>query len=270
MRRVWLILLSTVVPLAVHCEDRPLQPGGMVMRNFTVNDAPCRYEHDSSVGKVLQIVSVVSDPAKPSRARSTAIVELRNNSAKTITAYIFNRTFIQGGKTTYYGTSGADLVYEMALAKASQEQVSPNSTFPPGGVVHEEISGGIGHGQFEVYPCMVAFEDGTFIGPRSEFELLVQMRAGSAKEFAALVADLKSAQGSSDPKTFLADRAKHIKRTSTGRLAEEPYSYLQVVASSLSASGNTPLDRKTITEHISGLQAEQEMLVQQSTFGKTK
>jgi len=44
----------------------------------------------------------------------------------------------------------------------------------------------------------------------------------------------------------------------------------RIVASGLSQSGNTPLDRKTLTDHMSSLQAQQEMLVEQSTFNKTE
>jgi hypothetical protein len=53
---------------------------------------------------------------------------------------------------------------------------------------------------------------------------------------------------------------------SKGRSDEEPYRYLEIVASALSESGNTPIDGKTVSEHVSALEAEQEMLVEQSTL----
>src|SRR5258706_2791692 len=106
MRRAWLILLGAVVAMTVPAQDHQSATGGIVMRDFTVNDAPCGYKHDISVEKVLQSVRVVIDPANPSRASSAATLELRNNSAKTITAYIFNHTFTHGGKTDFHGTSG--------------------------------------------------------------------------------------------------------------------------------------------------------------------
>jgi hypothetical protein len=265
MRRAWLILLGAALPVTAQAQDQP-PPTGIASRDFSISDSPCKYEHDGSVEKSMQMVRVVVDSAKPTRA---ATLELRNNSAKSITAYVFNYASTHGGKTDYYGGRGADLVYEMAIAKSSQ-QALPNSAFPPGGVVEQEINAGREHGQFEVYPCMVAFDDGTFIGPPSMVQLLMQMRADSAKALGGLVADLKSARDSSNPKTFLTNRAQQVKRTSKGRSGEELYRYLEIVASGLSSSGNTPLDRKTITAHVSALQAQQEMLVKQSTFRKTE
>jgi len=157
----------------------------------------------------------------------------------------------------------------MAIAKSSQ-QALPNSTFPPGGVVEQEVNVSRGPGQFQVYPCMVAFDDRTFVGPPSVVKFLMQMRADSAKAFGALVADLKSARDSADPKIFLTNRAQEVKRTSKGRSGEEPYRYLEIVASGLSSSGNTALDRKTITDQVSALQAQQEMLIKHSTFARRK
>ncbi|SRR5713226_3975281 len=264
MRRAWLILLSAALPLMAQTQVQPL-PTGIANRDFSITDSPCKYEHDRLVEKGMQLARVVIDSAKPTRAT----LELRNNSAKSITAYVFNYTFTHGGKTDYYDGRGADLIYEMAIAKNSQ-QVLPNSSFPPGGVVEQGVKGGRGHGQFEVYPCMVAFDDGTFIGPPLLVKFLTQMRSDSAKAFSALVADLKSARDSAAPKAFLTNRARQVKRTSKGRLGEEPYRYLEIVASGLSSNGNTPLDRKTITDHVSALQGQQEMLVQQSTFRKTE
>lgn len=266
MRRAWLILIGAALPLMAQAQGQPW-PTGIAKRGFSITDSPCKYEHDSSVEKGMQMMRVVIDSANPTRAAT--LVELRNNSAKPITAYVFNYTFTHGGKTDYYDGHGADLVYEMAIAKSSH-QALPNSTFPPGGVVEQEIKGGRQHGKFEVYPCMVAFDDGTFIGPPSLVKFLMQMRADSAKAFGALVADLKSARDSADPKAFLTNRAQQVKRTSKGRPSEEPYRYLEIVASGLSSSGNTPLDRKTITDHVSALLAQQEMLVKQSTFRKTE
>lgn len=260
MRQACLILLCAVVAVAIPAQDHQ-SPTGIVIRDFTITDSPCGYKHDSSVEKVLQTLRVVIDTANPSRPRSVAALELRNNSAKTITAYVFNYTFTHGGKTDYYGTHGADLVYEMAMVKGSPEQTLPNSNLAPGIVIKQEISGGRGHGQFEVFPCMVAFEDGTFIGPPSLSKFLMHMRADNAKALGALIADLKIARDSVDPKTFLTNRAKQIKRISRGRSDEEPYHYLEIVASGLSPSGNTPQDRKIITDHVSALQAQQEMLV---------
>jgi hypothetical protein len=177
---------------------------------------------------------------------------------------VFNYTLARGGKIDYYDGHGADLIYEMAIAKSSQGQALPNSTFPPGGVIKQEIDGGRGLGQFEVYPCMVAFDDGTFLGPPFLFTFLMQMRADNAKGFGAIITDLKSARDSADPKTFLNDRVKRVRKS--GRSAEERYRYLEIVASALSPSGNTPLDKKTIVDFISGLEAEEEMLASHSTI----
>ena len=264
MLRAWLIFLSAALHVTAHAQDQP--PTGISIRDFFISDSPCRYEHDSSVEKSMQMVRVVVDSAKPTRA---ATLELRNNSAKSITAYVFNYAFTHGGITDYHDGRGADLVYEMAIAKSS-EQALPNSAFPPGGVFEQEVNGGREHGQFEMYPCMVLFDDGTYIGPPSPVQILMQLRSDSAKALGSLVADLKSARDSSNPKTFLKNRAQQVKRTSKGRPSEEPYRYLEIVASGLSSSGNTPLDRKAITDHVSTLQAQQEMLVKQSTFRKTE
>src|SRR5262249_41872522 len=197
--------------------------------------------------------------AEPPGASSIASFELRNNSAKTITAYVFNHTFTHGGKTDYYAGTGTDLVSEMAIAKSSPEQTLSNSTFTPAGVVKQEIRGGGRDGQFEVFPCLVVFDDGTFVGPSSLWKILRKARANHAKAIGALVADLKLAQDSADPKTLLTNRAKQVKKISKGRSDEEPYRYLEIVASALSQTGNTPLDRKTLTDHLSALQAQQEM-----------
>lgn len=114
---------------------------------------------------------------------------------------------------------------------------------------------------------MVAFDDGTFIGPPFLFTFLIQMRADNAKTFGAIITDLKSARDSADPKTFLNDWVKRV-RKSGGRSAEERYRYLEIVASALSPSGNAPLDKKTIIDFISGLETEEEMLARQSTIRK--
>ena len=265
MRRAWLILLGSALSVTALAQDQPPLTG-IAIRDWSITDSLCKYEHDSSVEKGMQMVRVVIDSAKSTRV---ATLELRNKSAKSITAYVFSYTFTQGGKTDYYDGRGADLVYEMAIAKSSQQPL-PNSTFPPGGVIEQGINGGKGHGQFEVYPCMVAFDDGTFIGPASLVKFLMQMLADNAKAIGALVADLKSARDSADPKTFLTNRAQQVKRTSKGRSGEEPYRYLEIVASGLSSSGNTTLDRKTITDHVSALQAQQEILIKQSTSRKTE
>ncbi len=255
--------------MTVTAQDHQ-SPTGIVIRDFSITDSPCGYKHDSSVEKVLQTERVAINTANPSPARSVATLELRNKSAKTITAYVFNYTFSDSGKTDYYGALGEDLVYEMAMVKSSHEGTLPNSTLPPGGVVKQEIRGGRGHGQFEVYPCMIAFEDGTFIGPPSLSKFLTHMRADNAKAFGALIDDLKLARDSIDPKTFLTNRAKQIKRISTGRSGEEPYRYLEIVASELSLSRNAPPNRQIITDLVSALQTQREMLVEQSNLGKTE
>ena len=269
MRFAALILLAGAVAVAASAQDHQSLTG-IEIREFSISDSPCGYTHDSAVEKALQTVRVLPNTVKQSRDSPVATFELRNNSAKTITAYIINYTFTHGGKTDYYGALGTDLVYEMAMVRGSGDQILPNSTFPPGGIMKQEIRGGGRHGQFEVFPCVVAFEDGTFIGPPWLSKFLMDMRADNAKAFGALISDLKLARDSVDAKTFLINRAKQIKRISKGSSDEEPYRYLEIVASGLSPSGNTPLDRKTITGYISGLQAQQEMLVEQSTFGKTK
>ncbi len=269
MRHAWLILLCAAVAATVPAQDYQ-SPTGIVIRDFSITDSPCGYKHDSSVEKVLQTVRVVTNTAKPSRANSVATLELRNNSGKTMTAYVFNYTLTHGGKTDYYGALGTDLVYEMAMVRGSGEQSLPNSSLPPGGVLKQEIRGSGREGQFAVFPCMVSFEDGTFIGPRSLSKFLMHMRANNAKAFGALIDDLKLARDSVDPRTFLTNRAKQIKRISKGRSDEEPYRYLEIVASGLSPSGNIPLDRKIITDHVSALQVQREMLVEQSNLGKTE
>jgi len=269
MRQMWRILLGAALPVVVLAQDQQ-PPVGIVIREFSITDSPCGFKHDSSVEKAVQAMRVVVNTGKHTGATPSATLELRNNSVKTITAYIFNYTFTHAGKTDYYSGHGADLVYEMAFSKGGPEQTLPNSIFPPGGALTEKIYGGRGRGEFDVYPCMVAFDDGTFIGPPFLMKALMGMRADNAKAFGALVVDLKSARDSADPKTFLTNRAKQIKRITRGRSGEEPYRYLEIVASSLSPSGSTPLDKKTITAHISALKAQQETLVRQSKFTKTE
>ena len=258
MRLAWLILLSVAPPLMAQTHLQPLRTG-IANREFSITDSPCKYEPDRLVEKSMQLARVIINSAESAQAT----LELRNTSAKSITAYVFNYTFAHGGKTDYYDGRGADLIYEIASAKNTQ-QVLPS--FPPGGVVEQDVKGGSGHGQFQVYPCMVLFDDGTFIGPPVLVKFLTQMRLDTAKGFGALVADLKSARDSADPRAFLTRRAQQVKRASNGRLGEEPYRYLEIVASSLSSNGNTSLDRKSISDHISALQAQRETLVQQSRF----
>jgi hypothetical protein len=259
---------STLPPNAPRRDQQ--SPTGIVVRDFSVTDSPCRYKHDGAVEEAIQSVRIVTGATKPSRDGQVSLLELHNNSAKTITAYVLNYTFAHDGKTDYYDGRGADLVYEMAVSRHSGEQDVASSNFLPGVVIKQEISGPRGHGQFEVFPCMVAFEDGTFIGPRSLWEFLVQMRAENAKALNALIADLRSAHDSSDPKTFLAIRAKQLKEMSKGTSGDEPYRFLEIVASGLSASGNTLIDRRAIAKSISALEAEQEFLTRQSSFGKTE
>src|SRR6267154_678751 len=261
MRRAWLSALAATLPPTALAQDQQ-SPPGIVIRDFSVTDSPCRYKHDGAVEEALQTVRIVTNAAKSSPDGQVATVELRNKAAKTITAYVLNYTFAHNGKTDYYDGHGVDLVYEMAVSKQNPEQ----TTFLPGVVIKQEIAGQRGHGQFEVFPCMVGFEDGTFTGPHSLWEFLVQMRGENAKAFSALVADLQSAHDASDPKTFLVNRAKQVKKTSRGTSGDEPYRYLEIVASGLSLSGNTLLDRKAIADSISALQAEQEFLVKQSSW----
>ena len=269
MRHVWLILLGGAVAGTAFAQDRQ-SPTGIVIRDFSISDSQCGYAHDSAVEKALQTVRVLPTTVKQSRDSPVATFELRNNSAKTITAYLINYTFTHGGKTDYYGALGTDLVYEMAIVRGSGDQILPNSTFPPGGIMKQEVRGGGRHGQFAVFPCMVMFEDGAFIGPTWLSRDLMHMRADNAKAIGALIADLKLARDSVDPKTFLTNRAKQIKKISKGRSDEEPYRYLEIFASELSPSGSTILDRKVITDLVSALQRQQELLVEQSTLGKTK
>jgi hypothetical protein len=207
-----------------------------------------------------------TDAARSSSSGQVAVVELRNNASKAITAYVLNYTFAHDGKTDYYDGHGTDLVYEMAVSKQHPKQAS----FSSGTVNKKEISGPRGRGRFEVYPCMVAFEDGTFIGPASVWDFLVRARADNAKALGALIADLRSAHDSSDAKTFLVNRARRVKNMSSGTSGEEQYRFLEIVASGLSASGNTPLDRNAIADSISALQAQQAFLIKQASFGKTK
>jgi hypothetical protein len=269
VRHFALILLGAAVGVTASAQDRQ-SPTGIDIRDFSISDSFCGYKHDSSVEKVLQTIRVEINTAKPPPDSPVATFELRNNSAKTITAYVINHTYTHGGKTDYYGALGTDLVYEMAMMKGSGDQTLPNATFPPGGVVKQEVRGGGRHGQFAVFPCMVLFEDGTFIGPTWLSKDLMHMRADNAKAIGALIADLKLARDSPDPETFLINRAKQIKRISEGKSGEEPYRYLEIVASGLSPSGTTPMNRKTITTHISALQTQQEMLIEQSTLCKAK
>jgi hypothetical protein len=268
MHYAWLVLAMQA--FAVTEAGRGQQsPSGIVIRDFSITDSPCGYRHDISVEKVLEPVRVVADAAKRSRGGSIATIELRNNSEKTVTAYVLNYTFTDGGKTDYYDGHGEDLLYEMALLKGSRKKARPNSTLLPGEILKQEIRGGGEHGKFEVFPCMVAFEDATSVGPPTLLTFVMQMRAEIAKEIGALIADLKLAQDSANPTLVLTNRAKQIERTNVGRMGEEPYRYLEVVAAELSTD-STALNRRVIDDHISALHAQQEVLIKQSTVGEVK
>lgn len=153
MRCAWLILFGAVLPVSVWAQNQRSFPSGIVNRDFSVTDSACGYVHDSPAEKVLQTVKIAIDTAKPSRVSPVVTLRLRNNSAKTITAYVFNYTLARGGKIDYYDGRGADLIYEMAIAKSSQGQALPNSTFPPGGVIKQEIDGGRGPGHLRCTPA---------------------------------------------------------------------------------------------------------------------
>lgn len=157
----------------------------------------------------------------------------------------------------------------MALRKGSREKARVNSTFLPGEILKQEIRGGGEHGKFEVFPCMIVFKDRTSVGPPTLLTFVMQMRAEIAKEVDALIADLKLAQDSANPRSFLTNRAKQVQSTNVGRMGEEPYGYLEAVAAELS-TGSTQLDRKVINDCISGLHAQQEVLIEQSSIGKVK
>jgi len=154
MRRAWLIALAATLPPTALAQDQQSSLG-IVIRDFSVTDSPCRYKHDGAVEEALQTVRIVTNAAKSSPDGQVATVELRNKAAKTITAYILNYTFAHDGKTDYYGGHGADLVYEMAVSKQNPKQ----TTFLPGVVIKQEITGQRGHGQFrfrraeQIHPC---------------------------------------------------------------------------------------------------------------------
>ena len=234
MRRTRLLFLGVAAGLNALAQ-------GLANSQFTINHLPCGSQHDASVESVLKTVGVT-------KTGSVATLELRNDSGKTITAYAVDYTLTRGGRTDHYGTVGEEFLYQMALARHA---------FAPGAVHKLEIAGGKVPGRYDVYPCLAAFDDGTFVGLALAARGLENMRSSSADQFGALIRDLQSALDSTDPKAVLASRIRAGKKTRAWTSG-----YLDTVAADL--SGAPALDKKVLTDHISALRAQQQMLMDQS------
>jgi hypothetical protein len=232
------------------------------------------------VEKVLQVAAVKVDSAKPPETGSVVSVEMRNGSAKPITAYILTFTQTRRGKTDYFGARGKDLVYELALARSARRVDPPSTSFSPGQTYRAEIWKGRVPGRIEVYPCVAVFDDGTGIGPSEGLTAVRTDRWTYAKTLEILIAELGLARDSADPKATLLLRAKRIPEIRTTMVgpsgtpiriaASGPSRDLEATARELSGTRDTPDARKFLTDRIAGLRAFRETLLQQSVISRPK
>ena len=79
---------------------------------FSLSHSDCGYSHDPVLEKALH-VAIRTDPPQP--PKKTSVLELRNDSAKTITAYVLTSTRMRNGSTDRFGAEGVHSVQEVAL-----------------------------------------------------------------------------------------------------------------------------------------------------------
>jgi len=248
-----------------------------ITADFSLMHSPCAYRHDESLEKILQVVAVKVTAPKSDKPETTVTLELRNASSRPITAYVLTYTITRGSKTDYYGAIGKDLTNEIALERTSKKSSSSNNTFPPGQTNHMQLWRGRSPGQFNVYPCMVAFGDRTGIGPPQVFRFVMGMRQNRATFLGMLIADLEAARGYDDPKSALIARAKRTRnrRVETSQRADRSQvvtnapslaPFLGHEASQLIGRRDVARDRQTLTDDVSILRAQHSVLLEHSTI----
>ena len=264
MQYAFFILVGAAIAASATAQDSDAVGG--ITAEFSVGHSPCVAKHDPAVEKAFQ-AAVTVEAARPPETGSVVMAELRNSSRKTITAYVLTYTVKRGGRTDYYSGLGKDFVYEMAVAQYSKKPTPPNSTLRPGEVYRTQLGRGKTSRAFEVYPCMVAFDDGTGIGPASVLTMLMRMRSDNAKLLGELIADLELARDSGDPRAALLVRAKRLKQN-WGTVTHARY--LEAEASQLSKAPDASLDRKRIAGDIAVLRAQKEALLEHSVASNPK
>jgi hypothetical protein len=278
MRGVWLIVVCATAVCSSRSQDLD-SLAVSIPSDFEISDSPCTFRHDPSVEKVLQVAAVKVDSAKPPGTDSVVFVEMRNASARSITAYILTFSQTRGGKTNYFGARGKDLVYELALAQSARRAAPSGSSFSPGERYRLEIWRGRVPGQIEVYPCVAVFDDGTGIGPSEGLRSVQTDRWVYAKTLETLITELGLARDSADPKSTLLLRAKRIpqvramvgpngNRIRIGGLG--PSRDLETTAKELPETRDTRAIRKFLTGRIAALRAFREAFLQQSVLSRPK
>jgi hypothetical protein len=243
--------------------------GAGIAADFTISDAPCGFKHDPEVEKSFVVGAIRVPGTTPKQTGSNATVELRNRSAKAITAYVLTYTITRGKHTDYYGARGTDLIEQYG----GKESV-PNRAILPDQAYQAEIWAGRPGGRIEVYPCLVVFDDRLSAGPPQVLGSVMGMRQAELKFLGQLIAALEAARDSDDPKASLTRRASRSQKApiETWREASgvrvkalSPLAgYLQAEASQL-RGGNSVEDRRVITDRISVLGAQQKRLTEQSS-----
>jgi hypothetical protein len=216
---------------------------------FTLSHTRCASRHDPAVEKALQVVAAGSS------------VEFRNASAKAITAYVMTYTVTRGKESYPSSATGQDFV-----------AAPPNSTLMPG----QTYWGGKVRGPSEVYPCLVAFDDRTGVGPPELLASLMRMRQSRAEFLGTMIREMEAARAADDPKAALMLRAKRSPLVTTSRGAGNTRittnapvrRYLEVIAETLSGTRNSPLDQKLLAEQISEHRALQQAILKQIALPK--
>jgi hypothetical protein len=279
MRGGYLMVISAVVILSARSQD--MDPLAVITPSeFSMSDSPCVARHDPSVEKVLQVVAIRMEGAKSPETGSVVTVEMRNASAKTITAYLLTFTVTRGGRTEHFGALGKDLVYDLALTRHARRAAPASTSFLPGQVYRAEIWRGRPPGHFEVYPCVAVFDDGTGIGLSQGITSVQTGRLTQAKRWDVLIRELELARDSGDPGATLLLRAKRvqdIRFTATGpsgspiRIsASGPRVDLEATATELSGNHDAPAAKKFLADRIAVLRALRETLSELSGISHSK
>ena len=275
MRAHRLLLLTACLPtLAAQGTD----PGQGILTEFSYFHSNCGYSHDPVVEKALHAAIRIEPPRAPKKT-SVAILEMRNDSSKTVTAYLLTSARTRGAKTDRYDAEGVDFVQDMALRMRYTPKSDLSSlAILPSGTFRKELWSGRFPGRFEVYPCLVVFEDGTYLGPRELMRRVVGDRQSRARTLGRLIAELEAARGAGDPKATLTRRAEHFARLEeSGPQMEEVtegtgvriISSVDPIAPDLKEaashlSGAAAADRAALANDISTFRTQQEFLVARS------
>src|SRR6516225_3610881 len=113
-----------------------------------------------------------------------------------------------------------------ALTDSVRRECTPSRRWPSGcstlggpicpversSTLRREFWSGRFPGRFEVYPCLVAFEDGTYFWSRQVMQSIIRNRQFYVRRLDRLIAELEAVRGSDDPKTTLTHHAEHFAR----------------------------------------------------------